>query len=175
MDASITNERNPSRFSAIFDNEADAEKAQNLLIDSGGFAGNMINIIRPYDDSISKKLEPETTGIKRTVYKSHFVLGIAGALVGLILAAVAMMLGPEFLSARTGTVYFSAAMIFGMLGLMLAGLVSLRPDHDPVTITTVEAVQAGRWALVLQTHNKAESDHAAVLLKPVARDIHKSL
>lgn len=175
MDAAITDEKTPSRIAAIFDNQADAEKAQTLLIDSGGFAGNKINIIRPHDDSISKKLEPETAGVWHTIIKSHVVLGIIGVVVGLIAAAIAMMVGPEFLSARTGTVYFAFAMIFGMLGLMLAGFVSVRPDRDIVVMKTVEAVQNGKWALVLHTHNHSESEHAEVLLKPVAESISKTL
>lgn len=175
MEASITEEKNPSRISAIFNNEAEAKKAQTLLIDSGGFADNKINIIRPHDDDISKKLEPETGGVKRTIYKSHVVLGIVGIIVGLVLAAVVQLIGPDFMSGRTPTIYAIFAMIFGMLGLMLAGLISLRPDHDPVTTHVVEAVQEGKWALILQTHNKDEADRAAVLLKPVAHTIHESL
>lgn len=175
MDAAVTDEKYTSRISAIFNNETEAEKAQSLLVDSGGFAGNKINIIRPNDDSVSKKLEPETGGVWRTIIRSHVILGILGAILGLILAGIAQAIGPEYLAERTFTIYFAFAMVLGMLGLMLAGLISLRPDHDAVTTHVVEAVQEGKWALVLVTRNKAESDRAAVLLKPVAQSIHESM
>ena len=106
---------------------------------------------------ISRKLEPEQAGIGRTMLRAHVttaVIGmVAGALLYLIfrLAANTAVVSSPFLS--LGVMLFFG----GIFGLMLGGLIALRPDHYRVMATVRKAIKRGRWAVVSHPVNSEQT------------------
>jgi hypothetical protein len=50
--------------------------------------------------------------------------------------------------------------IFPFLGLLLAGAISLRPDHDLVVAKARKAAGEGRWTVVVHCTDNDEKDRA---------------
>jgi hypothetical protein len=54
------------------------------------------------------------------------------------------------------------------VGLLFAGLLSLRPDHDPLINDTVTASRHNLWTLIVQTDGRKNLKKAHQLINPTA-------
>ena len=124
MDMNIIDEKHPSKVACIFNNIETAKAAQEKLIKQGNFKVEDIKIVRPDDAGISKKIEPGDSGIATTLANSHIIFGIGGLLLGLLVAAILITLGPNMFKSSPLLVSLALAFVGVMLGLMIAGGVS---------------------------------------------------
>lgn len=164
MEVDIQDEKHTGRVAAVYTSEQAANAAKQKLIDNGISPG-IINIVRPDDKNISKKIEPESHGIAKTIVKSHGWLGLIGMIVGILIATFLVASGPEMTQSSplfTYLVFIFFGLIFGM---MLAGLISIRPDHDPLITKTIETSQEHRWTVVVQTDDQDDIDLVKELLE----------
>ncbi|MDX1572923.1 MAG: hypothetical protein R3341_02785 [Methylophaga sp.] len=175
MEANVIDEKHPAKVAAIFNNEAEAKRAKQDLINEGKFASNLINIVKPEDSDLSKKIEPDNRGIVRTLLNSHIILGIGGLLVGLIAAAILVAIGPAFTQSSPFGTYFAMGFVGSMLGMMLAGAVSLRPDHDPLITKTIEANEHNEWTVIVQTDDREAVNLAKKILKNKSQSVRETI
>lgn len=167
MEVEIQDEKHTGRVAAIYGDEVSANAARQKLIDNG-LSPAVISIVKPDDSAISRKIEPESHGIAKTIVKSHGWLGLIGMIVGIVIATFLVSSGPEMTQSSPMFTYL-VFIFFGLVfGMMLAGAISIRPDHDPLITKTVEASHEQNWTVVVQTDEHDEIDLIKKLLEDSA-------
>lgn len=175
MEVEIQDEKHTGRVAAVFGSEQAANAARQKLIDQGKIKPDVISIVKPDDSELSKKIEPESKGIAKTLVKSHVWLGLGGMLLGFVIASILVTIGPEI--SRSSPLFMYIVFVnFGLVfGLMFAGAISLRPDHDPLITQTVEASREHHWSVVVQTDDQDDIDLVKKLLESSAIEMSETL
>ena len=168
MDMQINQESKPSKLAAVFDDEQKALEAKQTLVNDGHFKQQDIEMIQPKDNHTSEKIEPESKAIARFITRSHFIFGGIGLLVGLAIASALVASGPMMTQSSPLYTYIALAIVGTFVGMLLAGLVSLRPDHDPLINDTVSAKRHNLWTLIVQTDGRKNLKKAHQLMHPTA-------
>ncbi|HSC87238.1 MAG TPA: hypothetical protein VLC09_08215, partial [Polyangiaceae bacterium] len=124
-------ERSLTVVAASFPDRRQAENAASALLQETPALQGEVAVIRPGDPLVDRKLEPENQGIWHTLIRSHLLFGIAGGLVGIVAALVVIAAWPAAALSPFYTTLFVG--VFGaFLGMIFAGLLTLRPDHGYV-------------------------------------------
>lgn len=173
--AEIISEEFPHLVDAVFDDEQRARDAASALSAKVGLRSEQIDVVEPNDPARAAKLEPESSSIFRTILRSHAALGVTGAVVGLILAGIMIGAGLDFAQTRPGWIYGIFAVVGGAIGMLGAGLVSVRPDHEAVIAQTRDAASHGKWTVVAHARDEEEKRHADELLKEYSGTVRESL
>lgn len=144
----LLGENFPHKVSAQYNSQQSADQAAQLLVDKAELPRSQIRIVQPYDPNMARKIEPEIKGIARTLAKSHTVLGLGGLVFGLLVAALLVNMGPAMTRSSPMFTFIALGFLFTFLGLILAGAISLRPDHDPLIEKTRTATDTGHWTVI---------------------------
>ncbi len=174
MFATINKEKYHSKVAGIFNDESTTHSAKETLIDYGHFTERHINIITPHDNDAGHKIEPETHAIGKLISQSHFLFGSIGFLFGLLLASLLSSVGPTFAQSSPMLTHMALAIIGIFLGFIIAGVISLRPDHDPLINDAIEATQQNKWALIVQAEESGDRQRARQLLQPIAVSVSET-
>jgi hypothetical protein len=163
---------------ASFADRESAEKAaSNLRLASPATHGEVgsVTVVPPGDPAMDRTLEPEDHGIWRTLLRSHLLFGIAGAAAGAAVAAMAVAL--QWPAATLSPMYTTlfAVMLGGFFGMLVAGLLTLRPDHGTVIRKVHEFSRRGRWSVVARPLDEAGSKAAFASLAAAGRGAVRSL
>lgn len=150
----IFGERSLTKVAAIYDNRVSAETAALRLRQAAGMEASQVKVVGPSDATggidapLSRKLEPEQAGIWRTVLRAHAVTGALGVVAGALLYLGFSVAGNN--AVLSSPMLSLGVMLFfgGVFGLLLGGLLSLRPDHYRVMAKVRHAIKRGRWAVV---------------------------
>lgn len=175
MAVNVTDEQHPAKVAAIFNNEAEARAAREELISKANFSGAEVNIVTPNDGNLSEKVEPESSGIAGTFFKSHGILGVVGLLAGLIAASILVAAGPVFTQDSPLATYFTMGFVGLLIGLMVAGAITLRPDHDPLINQTIQASQHRQWTVIVQTNDRQTTNRVKELLHNKAESVRETI
>ena len=175
MAVNVIDEQQPAKVAAVFSNEAEARAAREELINDGNFDAEAINIVTPGDDHLSKKIQPESKGIAGTIIKSHGILGVVGLLAGLIAASILIAAGPTFTQSSPLATYFAMGFVGLLIGMMVAGAITLRPDHDPLTNETIKASQQNQWTVIVQTDARDTNQLAKQILQNKAQSVSETI
>ncbi|MBZ4038874.1 GlsB/YeaQ/YmgE family stress response membrane protein [Novilysobacter selenitireducens] len=171
----LTGELSNSKVAAVFDNASLARQAADAVAESLSLGPAQVQLVTPDEPHPGRKLEPETRGIWRTIVVAHVRLGIAGAVVGLLGFAALYAMGIPFIV--SSPIAAALVMLFfgAVAGLMLGGLVSLRPDHDRYVEATRDAMSEGRTTVVVHAFSAAQRDQAAELLRARGGEVASTL
>ncbi len=177
----IFGERSLTKIAAVFENRDSAEHAAQQLKQAGMMGETQVKLVGPGDmaglDSapLSRKLEPEQAGIWYTLIRAHLFTGVLGALAATLLYLGFIISGNKtFLS--TPYMSFWALLFFGTSsGLLLGGLLSLRPDHYRVIAAVRKAVAQGRWAVVSHPVNHQQIEFVMSELRNRSSRVVRSL
>ena len=174
MTLELVGEHHAGMVSGIFCSEAEAKNAVESLVKEGDFESSHIDMVAPDDKEFEKKIEPESDGVGTTLFKSHIILGATGFLAGLLMAAFFTVLGPKFIqsSPMFSTIAFGLIGLF--LGLIVAGVITLRPDHDGVINDTRQAIRSGLWAVVVHTADREEMYRAKIMMSGSAKSLSET-
>jgi hypothetical protein len=177
----IFGERSLTKVAGLFSGKGEAETAAQQLREAARLDDPQVYVVGPPDGAaansaaLSRKLEPEQAGIWRTLIRAHVVAGSAGVVAGIL-----VYLG--FLSADTAAIESTpgmslVAMVFfgGLIGLLLGGLLTARPDHAWVIATVRRAVRRGRWAVVVHPLSQQQLDAAMQELRARSDRVVRSL
>lgn len=165
MNLNLIEEDCPGKVSGEFADSHSARLAKDALVSEAALDPDHVKIIKPDDAALSRKLEPESHGIALTLVKTHVVLGLAGLLCGLVVSFLLVRFGPALAASSPFLTTIGITTIATFAGLILAGLISLRPDHDPLIIKAKESQRAGHWTVVAHTADSRESVRAQEVLK----------
>lgn len=161
----LVDERYPSKVSAEFTTRALAEKTATALVEKAGFNNEQVCVITPGDPYLESKVEPEDRGIARTLIRSHLVLGTAFLVVGLVIAWLLVTFGPPITRSNPVMVFIPFALLLPMIGLMIAGAISLRPDHELVVHQARTASSEGHYTVIVHCASTDEQQRAKELMR----------
>ena len=171
----LTGEVSNSKVAAVFANEAAAREVATRVRSTLQLSAAQVQVITPADPRPGRKLEPESEGIVRTMIRAHVRLGLLGAVAGAAVFGVLWALGLPWIvnSAVLAAVVLVA---FGAVGgLMLGGLVTLRPDHDFYINKVYDALGQGRSAVVVHSFSREQNAQAEALLKGASGEVVSTL
>ena len=120
-----------------------------------GMAPGQVRLLGPKDAKDTHRnlfddtLEPEQRSTFSTIFKAHAVTGLVGGIAGLLLFFWLMDSAQPLVV--SSPLWAAIALVgFGItFGLLLGGLIALRPDHIQLITTVRSALVHNRWALVL--------------------------
>lgn len=168
-------ERSLSKVAAVYETEAAAESAARQVTDLPDIQKRQVQVVRPFDPEWGRRLEPEGVGIWRTAVRAHVTCSI----VGLSLAAlvfVVLWTGGVTAIVTTPGMSLVAMLLFGlMFGLMVGGLITIRPDHDVVVAPVRDAVKNGRWSVVVHPSSRTQLVETARTLGQTGVPIFQTL
>ncbi len=171
----FTEEVSNSKVAAIYSDLATARRQAERLRTALGLSERQVQVLVPRDRHAGRKLEPESHGIYRTMLWAHLKLGVAGVVAGLLvymalrMADVAMIVLSPWLSLMA-LVFFGA-----VAGLMLGGLITLRPDHDAYVMKVLSALRGGDSAIVVHAMSAAQKRSAEEFLQRDGADTTATL
>lgn len=171
----ITGELSNSKLAAVFPHESAARAAAQAVSAALSLGSAQVQVITPAEPHPGRKLEPESHGIWRTIVVAHVRLGIVGAIAGVLAFAVLYAMDLPFI-VNSPIAAGLVLLFFGTVaGLMLGGLVSLRPDHDRYVEATREAMAAGRTTVVVHAFSAEQRHQAAELLREQGGEVTSTL
>lgn len=147
-------EKSLTKIAAIFDSRGRAETTALRLRQAAGLSAAQIKLVGPQDTSgvveapLSRKLEPESSGIWHTILLAHLVTGLLGMALGALFYLGLWMIGNTSVSSHPILMLFVSLFFGAIFGLLLGGLLSLRPDHYRVMAAVRKAIKRGRWAVI---------------------------
>lgn len=174
-DSSVTGEVSNSKVAAVFASEASAREVAGRVRNTLQLSEAQVQVITPADRRPGHKLEPETQGIFHTIVRAHVHLGFWGAVAGAVAFGLLWSMGVPFI-VNSAKLAGAVIVVFGAIaGLMLGGLVSLRPDHDLYINKVFDALGEGRSAVVVHAFSKEQSAQAEALLKDASGEVVSTL
>lgn len=174
-DNPLTGEVSNSKLAAVFEDGTAARDAASAVIAAAHLQPAQVKLVGPDEPDVNIKLEPEGGGIWRTIVVAHLRLGILGAVIGAIAFAIMFWAGLPFvvrspLAAGLVTVSFGA-----VGGLLLGGLVAIRPDHDRYIQATHDAMDARRTTVVVHALSQEERRSAQEFLAGRGAEVTRTL
>lgn len=162
---SITGEHQAHKVAAIFETESDANGVAQTLSQDTSLDDEQVIVVTPHDQHQGEALEPENKGIWHTLLRSHLWLGVGGAIAGFILFLILSAAGVGFIVQNTMAAAAVLAALGGVLGLLLAGGVTLRPDHTPYVVKAQTALTKGKYVLTVHASSSEQLKEATTVLK----------
>ena len=175
MTSPITGELSNSKVAAVFPRESEARKAAEGVSAALSLEMAQVQVITPAEPHPGRKLEPESRGIWRTIVVAHIRLGIIGLIVGLIAFLALRAAGIPFIVNSPVAAALSLIFFGGVAGLMLGGLVSLRPDHDRFVEHTRDAMAEGNTTVVVHAFSVEQREQAAEFLRAQGGEVTSTL
>lgn len=174
-DNPATGEVSNTKLAAVFTSEAAARAAVHAVVSGAGLQPAQVKLITPAEPNPNIKLQPEGQGIWRTIVVAHLRFGIAGLVVGAMAWAVLMWLGVTLIVSSAVISGVAFTFLGATAGLMLGGLVALRPDQDRYVIAAQDAIAQRRFTLAVHALSTDEADRAATVLTGLGAEVTRSL
>jgi hypothetical protein len=169
----LTGEVSNSKLAAVFDSESAARVAAAALADIG-LQPAQVKLVTPDEPHPGIQLEPEGGGIWRTIVVAHAWLGVAGVFAGVVAFVIAAWAGVPLIVRSPWAAGLAMAAFGGVGGLLLGGLVSLRPDHDPYLLATREAMAQRRTTVVVHALSAQQLQRADEILAARGADVTRT-
>lgn len=145
----ITGETFDHKVAAIFENEASATQAAKAVRDATSLREAQIFIVGPNTPHPGWELEPEDTGIWNTLVRSHIWLAVVGAMLGIVFFLILYVSNIPFITQNALTSALLALGFGAVIGMMFAGLITLRPDHMPYVSMAKSALRKGKYVVAI--------------------------
>lgn len=147
-------ERSLTEVAGFFAQKNEAEDTMKQILGSGTAHPAQVRLLGPQDADpaqgyrLGRTLEPESAGIARTVIQRHVVAGMAGAMLGLAVYFWLLHASHPLLTSSPWVAFIAIVGFATALGLLLGGLVTLRPDHVRLISHVRSALRQQQWAVV---------------------------
>lgn len=164
-----TGEQSNHKLAAVFSDASEAGEACRRLADETSLDRDRIDVLDSASENQHRRLLPESHGIWQTVLRSHLVLGLVGATLGLALFAILFLGGVPFVADNPLLSVLVFVHVFTLFGLMVGGLVSLRPDQVPYVRAARRALESGQSVLLVHAESADELDEARAFLQQPAQ------
>lgn len=175
MTSPITGEVSNSKVAAVFPQEMAARQAAEGVSAALSLGAAQVQVITPAEPHPGRKMEPESAGIWRTIVVAHVKLGIVGIVVGALVFFGMRAAGIPFIVNSPVAAALVLMGFGGVAGLMLGGLVSLRPDHDRYVAATRDAMAAGSTTVVVHAFSEEQRAQAAEFLRAQGGEVTSTL
>lgn len=145
----LTGEHSDHKVAGIAKDRAAAESVVEILREKLNTSGAAVQLLVPGKEGIDRALEPESSGIWKTLVRSHLWLGGVGAVIGLLVFVLMLQLEVRFVVDNTTAALLLLLAFCTIGGLLLGGALTLRPDHTPFLVTTRAALREGQMVVVV--------------------------
>lgn len=174
-DLPVTGEVSNSKLAAVLDREPAARAAVDAVLSGAGLQPTQVKLITPAEPHPNIKLQPEGPAIWRTILMAHLWFGVGGVAVGALVWAVLMWLGVTLIVSSAVVSGIAFVFMGAIAGLMLGGLVALRPDQDRYVQATQDAIAERRFTVVVHALSGDEADRAATVLGGLGAEVTRTL
>lgn len=174
-DNPVTGEVSNSKLAAVFNTESAARAAAKAVAAETDLQPAQVKVITPDEPHPGIKMEPEGGGILRTILVAHAKLGILGLIAGALLFAVLRSNGIPAVVQSPWAAGLAMTALGGVAGLLLGGLISLRPDHDRYILATREAMDQRRTTVIVHALSEAQLTRANDVLTARGGEITRTL
>ncbi|MCL5042574.1 MAG: hypothetical protein M1440_08980 [Gammaproteobacteria bacterium] len=171
----ITGEQFDHKVAGIFTSSSQANTAAESVRDTLKLEQRQVIVVNPDDAHPGRELEPDTSGILRTMIRSHLWLGGLGALAGLLLFIVTYSAGVGFVTANAVPAAALFIVFSAVIGLLLGGLVSMRPDHMPYLVKAQAALKEGKSVVTIHAASLKQMQAASDELEKHSGQVVSSL
>jgi hypothetical protein len=154
----------PTNISSSFAQYSDARAAVGALRRQAAFAEDEIDLIEPGDPAVDRKFLPDSASVRRSLVRWHLVLGAAGLAVGGIAAIVLIKADLDPFALSPGYTFLVTVFFGTLAGLLLGGLVSIRPDQGRAAAEIKDLGAEGCWTVVVHCRNQEQAAVARRLL-----------
>ncbi|MEM5427838.1 riboflavin biosynthesis protein RibA [Cupriavidus oxalaticus] len=161
-------------IAALFDTKSAANNAAERVCYEAHLKRGQVRLVHPYEAQFGRKLEPDNDAIVRTVVRSHLMMGALGAVIGLAVVGILHRQEIDAVVQNAGPAAGAAIFIGIVLGMLLAGLVTARADRQLVITPVREAVQHGRWALLVHPSSSRQCDDAMRALRNTTTEVMRT-
>lgn len=174
-------EKSLTKVVALYDDKASAEAMVGRVLRLPGMEPTQVRLLSQADlkthraDLFGRKMEPEQRGIFQTAFRAHMVAGFGGFVLGLLLYAYWMNTGHPMITSSPMLAFIAIVGFATTFGLLLGGLVTLRPDHVRVITQVRSALRKGRWALVVHPTDSHQTQLAQELLEGSGAKVLRTL
>ncbi len=174
-------EKSLSKVTALFDDQASAEAMGARVLRLPGMQPSQVRLLSQADlkthraDLFGRKMEPEQRGILQTMLRAHLVGGFAGGTLGVVAYAYLMSTGQPIMASSPLLAFIAIVGFSITFGLLLGGLVTIRPDHVRVITQVRAALRAGRWAVVVHPTDSHQTQLARELLQEGSVQVLRTL
>ena len=132
-----------------------------------------IDTASPESIDFEHKLEPNSKWNGQTVLSSHLILGLVSSEVGLIIAGVLMKIDPAFATSSPVMMLAAVAILGAFIGLLIAGAISMHPDHEQ-PINSARHATHHQWSVLVQTKAHHQIEKAKKIMQPAAINLSES-
>ncbi|NSX15492.1 MULTISPECIES: riboflavin biosynthesis protein RibA [Cupriavidus] len=160
-----------TRIAALFDTKLAASNAAERVCYEAHLKRGQVRLVHPYEAHFGRKLEPENDGIVHTAVRSHLIMAALGAVVGLAVVGILHRQEVDAVMQSPGLAAGAALFLGVMFGMLLAGLMTARPDHQLVITPVREAVQHGRWAVLVHPTTPQQCNEALRALRNTTAEV----
>ncbi|MDO9405473.1 MAG: hypothetical protein Q7T87_15670 [Polaromonas sp.] len=134
-----------------------------------------VRLVQPGDLALPGQLEPDPPNMLRTAIRTHVVLAITGALLGALLGGGVLSSGWEAAESSPLATLMATTLGGAVLGMLLAGVMTLRADRSDVIRQVQHSVRQGQWAVVAHPAGQAQAASARSLLSDAGGRIVRTL
>jgi len=164
-DLDLTGEKSNHKCVAVFDHHEDANDQRERLIDELSIDAGQLQLVQPRTRRPGRKLLPESSGIWDTMLRSHLIMGLAGALAGTTVFLGLLAGGIQPIVSNPFSAGFAFIHVGTLFGLMIGGLLTLRPDQVPYIRGAMRALRCGQTVLVVHARSAQQLSTAKALLQ----------
>jgi hypothetical protein len=164
-------ERSLTKVAGLFGSRNGADGAARALLGASALQPGQVMVLGPQDGLASRDavleqaVEPEQRGIWLSIIRGHVMMGLLGMVAGVVLFVALMAYGHPAVSSTPGMA-FVAFVGFGItFGLILGGVLSLRPDQGRVMTLVRRGLLNGHWAVVAHPLNARQTAQAMTSLR----------
>lgn len=174
-------EKSLTKVVGLFIDKTQADAAAADVMKTPGMVAGQTRVLGPQDAKMShrelfgRSMEPEQHGIFKTMLITHGVTGLAGGVLGVLLFIWFYRNGQPMV-VSSPMLAFIAMVGFGMtFGLILGGLLTIRPDHIWLISAVRSALKENRWAVVVHPTDAEQTVAAKETLRQSGAEVLKSL
>ena len=174
-------EKSLTKVVGLFPDKGKADAAAASVRKAPGMVAGQARVLGPQDANLSRReffgrtMEPEQRGIFKTLLISHGITGLAGAIAGLLLFAWLYRSGQPMVASSPLLAFIAIVGFAITFGLLLGGLIALRPDHVWLIAAVRSALKESRWAVIVHPLDASQTDAAKGILRDSGAEILKSL
>lgn len=159
------------QLAAVFESRSGALRALRQLAAQTSMDGKQIRVLDSESTEAERQLLPESHGIERTLVRSHIVFGAIGAWFGILLFLVLNASGLPFVADNPIAAFLVLLHVSTLSGLLIGGLISLRPDQVPYIRIAREALRARKYVVVVHAKSAAELGQARGVVEGPAEQV----
>ena len=174
-------ERSLTKVAGLFAQKGQAESTMEQMLVSGGLSAAQVRLLGPQDarnarrELFGRAVEPESAGIARTFLQSHLVGGMAGALAGVALYLWFLRAAHPMIVSSPLVAFIAIVGFATTFGLLLGGLLTLRPDHVRLITRVRSALRHNQWAVVAHPMDSEQTARVRQALEKSATEVVTTL